>query len=179
MSALSNNPYLLQQMNQQAPQSSIDMSGLFPGASSGLQDILKQLQTTQNQANTANQQRYQDVLGMYSNLGQTESQAIAEQGQQQQAKSTQDLMARGLGNTTVTGAMSRGIASDTQSQQTQLQEGLAAKEAGVMQSMNQQGPDMSMYANLIKSAASGQQQPVDNTAAFRSYYRGAGMMGGL
>jgi hypothetical protein len=134
------------------------MGGLFPGASGGIQDILKQLQAAQNQANQANQQRYKDVLGMYSNLGQSGAQQIQQQTAQQQAQSTQDLTSRGLGNTTITGAMSRGINQAGQQNLLGLQEGLAGQEAGVMERMTQQGPDLSMYANLIKGAMSKPQQ---------------------
>lgn len=150
------NQYLQSQMKQQAPQA-INMSGAFSGASSGLQDIMKQLTAAQNQANAANQQRYQDILGMYSTLGQSGAQQIQEQTAQQQAKSTADLTSRGLGNTTITSAMGNQIASLGQSNQLALQESLTGKEAGVMEAMNQQGPNLSMYANLIQQAMAGQQ----------------------
>ena len=147
--------YLADQMNQQVPQA-INMSGAYSGASSGLQDIMKQLTASQNQANAANQQRYTDILGMYSSLGTSGAQQIAEQTAQQQAKSTSDLTSRGLGNTTVTSAMSNQIASLGQSNQLALQESLTGKEAGVMEAMNQKGPDLSMYSNLIQQAMAGQ-----------------------
>lgn len=142
------------QMNQKAPQAT-NMSGLFPGASGGIQNILSQLTQSQNQANQANQQRYKDVLQMYSGMGQSGAQQIAEQTQQQQAKGVQSMTSRGLGNTTVTDATSRGIASEGQNNLLALQESLAGKEAGVMENMTQKGPDLSMYANLIAAAMKG------------------------
>lgn len=152
---------LQSQMAQKPPQTSIDLSGLYPGASSGLQDVLKQLQTAQNQANAANQKRYSDILKMYSGMGQAGAQQIAQQTAQQQAQGTQNLMSRGLGNTTITGTMARGVQQAGQQNLLNLQEGLAGQEAGVMERMTQQGPDISQYLNLIASAA--QRQPQQRT----------------
>lgn len=157
--ATAGNPYLANQMNSKAPQSSVNLGGLFPGASGGLQDVLKQLQQAQNQANQANQQRYKDILGTYAGLGQAGAQQIQQNTQAQQAQSTQDLTSRGLGNTTITGAMSRGIDQAGQQNQLNLQESLAGQEAGVMERMTQQGPDMSQYLGLISQAAQRQQAP--------------------
>jgi hypothetical protein len=140
--------------------SAINLSGMFPGASPGLQDIIRQLQQAQNKANEANEKRYQDILGLYGNLGQAGMTRIGQAEQQGQAKATQDLTSRGLGNTTVTSAVSRGIASDAELARQSLQEGVAQQKAGVMERRTDQGPDMGMYANLLQQAsqAGGQNQ---------------------
>jgi hypothetical protein len=150
------NQYLADQMNQKAP-TSPDMSSTVPAG--GLQDILKQLQASQNQANAANQQRYKDILGIYSNLGQSGAQQIQQQTQQQQAEQTQKDISSGLSNTTIAGTQARGIASQGQQNLLSLQESLAGKEAGVMESMTQQGPDMGPYLNLIQQMAGQRQGP--------------------
>jgi hypothetical protein len=62
-----------------------------------------------------------------------------------------------LGNTTITSAASRGIASDAEASRQQLQEGITQQKVGVMERKTEQGPDMSMYANLLQKAAAGQQ----------------------
>jgi hypothetical protein len=142
-------------MNQQAPQSP-NMSGLFPGASGGLQNIMQQLQSSQNAANVANQQRYKDILGMYSNLGKSGEARIAEKETQAQAANTQNLTSRGLGNTTVTSSTNRGIASDAEFSRQALGEQVAQLQGGVMERATQQGPNLSMYANLIQQAMAGQ-----------------------
>lgn len=136
----------------------INMTGLFPGASTGLLDIIKQLQQAQTQANTANEQRYQDILKQYEGMGAAGMARIGQAEQQQQARGTQDLISRGLGNTTITSAVSRGVASDAEMARQQLQENVAQQRAGVMERRTDQGPDLSMYANLISQAAQGQQQ---------------------
>jgi hypothetical protein len=137
------------QMNAKAPQA-VNLAG-------GYQDILKQFTTAQNAANQANQQRYQDILKLYSGLGQSRATEIANQGAQQQASATQGLTSRGLGNTTVTSAVSRGINTDTSNQQTALQEQIAQLQGGVMERVNQQGPDLGMYSNLLQQMMSGNQ----------------------
>jgi hypothetical protein len=143
----------------------INLTGLFPGASPGLQDILKQLQQAQTSANAANEQRYQDILGLYSNLGKTGTAQIQENEAQQQAKATQDLTSRGLGNSTVTSSVSRGIANDAQFAQQALQEQIAGQKAGVMERRTDQGPNMSMYANLLQQASQ-KQEPLYQRMGF-------------
>jgi hypothetical protein len=136
---------------------SIDLSALFPQAQPGLLDILKQLQGAQDTANKANEQRYQDVLGQYSGMGQAGMASIGEQEQQGQAKNIQNMTSHGLGNTTMVGANARGIASGAENQRQQLQEQVTAQKAGVMERRTDQGPDMALYANLIQGATAGQQ----------------------
>jgi hypothetical protein len=138
--------------------SSINLSSLFPDAPSGLMDIIKQLQGAQDAANTANEKRYQETLGQFDTLGQAGMTRIGQAEQQAQAKSTQDLTNRGLGNTTITSAASRGVSNDAELQRQQLQEGVAAQKAGVMERKTEQGPDMSLYANLISQAAQKKQE---------------------
>ena len=140
-------------------QPGIDLSGLFPGASSGLLDIIKQLQNAQTQANTANQTRYDQTLGLLANQGQAGMTRIANAEQQAQAKGTQDLTSRGLGNTTVTSSVNRGIASDAELARQTLQESVAQQKARVMEMKTDQGPDMGLYANLLSAAAQRQQKP--------------------
>jgi hypothetical protein len=174
MSMLASNPYLQQQMNSQAPQQNLDFQSLFPNASPALDQILQSMQTAGNQANAANQTRYKDILGMFQNLGQSEATQIQQQGQQQQAQGTQNLISSGLGNTTITSATNRGIAADTQNAMTNMQGKLAGQEAQAMGSMNQQGPNMSQYGSLLQAAMAGQNKPKPGMTI--SY--GAGLGGG-
>jgi hypothetical protein len=136
----------------------INLAGLFPNASTGLLDVIKQLQQAQNKANTANEQRYQDILGQYSNLGQAGMTQIGQQEQQGLASNTQGMISRGLSNTTVGDASARGISSDAELKRQQLQEGVAQQKAGVMERRTDQGPDMGMYANLLQKASQSQNQ---------------------
>jgi hypothetical protein len=95
---------------------------------------------------------------MYSNLGQSGAQQIAQQTQQMQGQNTQSMTSRGLGNTTVSGAMNNQIASLGQQNLLNLQDTLTGQEAGAMMQMNQNGPNLGQYAGLISQAAQGQPQ---------------------
>jgi len=121
------------------------------------QDIIKQMQTAQEKANLLNEQRYQQILGQYENLGQAGRARIEQQTTQRQAEATQGLTSRGLGGTTITSAVERGISSDAEMQRQQLEESVAMQKAGVMERRTDTGPDMGMFANLLQQA--GQQAP--------------------
>ena len=98
----------------------------------GFQDIIKQMQAAQEKANLLNEQRYKEVLGQFENLGQAGRARIEEQTLRRQAEATQSLTSRGLGSTTITSAVERGIASDAETQRQQLEESVAVQKAGVM-----------------------------------------------
>jgi len=121
------------------------------------EDILKQIQKKQRKANAANEARYQGILDQYSNLGQAGMARIGQAEQQALASGTQDLASRGLGNTTIRGSMSRGVASDAELARQQLGESVATQKAGVMERRTDEGPDMGLYTNLLMQASQGQQ----------------------
>jgi hypothetical protein len=172
-----------------------DLTGVW-NAQTGqfnLNTVLQQLQQSQDQANKANVQRYNDLLqsisntggqvagtygqasGLLDTLGQTAATRIGQQTQQQIAGNQQNLVSRGLGNTTI------GVNLENQAQQQGEQalqaanEAVAAQKSGVLQaqagsqvnlgqmtaqgieSLNQQAPNMGLYANMIQQAAAGQQ----------------------
>lgn len=132
------------------------VSGSGGGGGGGLQDIIKQMQTAQEKANLLNEQRYQQILAQYEGLGQAGRARIEQQTQQRQAQATQSLTSRGLGGTTITSAVERGIASDAEMQRQQLEESVSMQKAGVMERRTDVGPDLGMFANLLQIA--GQQQ---------------------
>ncbi len=121
-----------------------------------VQDIIGQMQAAQNKANQANEQRYQQILGQYANLGQAGRARIEEQTTRRQAAATQNLVSRGLGNTTITSAVERGIGRDAEISRQELDERVAVQKAGVMERRTDTGPDLGMFANLLQQA--GQQQ---------------------
>ena len=126
-------------------------------------DIIKTMQAAQTKANTANEARYQEVLGQFSNLGKAGRTRITQQTEQAQAQATQNLTSRGLGNTTITSAVSRGIAGDAELQRQQLDESVAVRKAGVMERKTDAGPDLGMFANLLQQ--SGQQAPAQSAGS--------------
>jgi hypothetical protein len=156
-----------------------------------LNKIFEQLQSSQTQANQANVQRYNDLLTSISNLsgqvtgaGGTFDQSLGlmeglgtagatriEQGVQQQASANeQNLISRGLGNTTIGVNLDQQARQQGEQQLQALNEGVAAQKAGVLQnkaaaqmnigsmqqkgieSLNQDAPNMSLYAEMIRQA---------------------------
>ena len=122
----------------------------------GLQDIVAQMQAAQEKANLLNEQRYRQVLSQFEGLGQAGRARIEQQTAQRQAEAVQGLTSRGLGGTTITSAVSRGIAGEGELQRQQLEESVAMQRAGVMERRTDVGPALTMFASLLHTA--GQQQ---------------------
>ncbi len=133
-------------------------SGGVGGGGGGFQDIIAQMQAAQEKANLLNEQRYQQALGQFEGLGKAGMARIGQQTQQRQAAAVQNLTSRGLGSTTITSAVERGIASDAELQRQQLQESVAVQKAGVIERRTDTGPDLGMFASLLQTAGQGQQQ---------------------
>ncbi len=152
-------------------------------------DIIKQLTKAQASANKANIARYEAGLGelgagretlrgLYSQAGDLSSiigrqaaQDVNRGAQRGQAVGLQNLISSGLGNTTITGAMMRGVEEDRRRGMQAVEEGKAGRQMGLltqqagqefgmsgtiadfMASRSDIGPDMGQYANLIQQAA--------------------------
>lgn len=155
--------------------------------------ILQQIQGSQDTANAANLERYNQLLASIQTLGtqvgeegtfgkalalqdqvgDAGRQRITEQAQKTWASAEQDLTTRGLGNTTIREAVRRGTASDAEMARQQLEGSLAQQKSGIYQGlagaqlqvggmqagaiegMTQQGPDLGMFAGLLQAAAAG------------------------
>jgi len=141
---------------QQAMQHNVGVRAAQAGG--GFQDIIKQMQAAQEKANLLNEQRYQQVLSQFEGLGKAGRARIEQQTVQRQAAATQALTSRGLGGTTITSAVGRGIAGEAETQRQQLEESVAMQKAGVMERRTDVGPDLGMFANLLQTA--GQQRPM-------------------
>lgn len=126
------------------------------GGGAGLQDIVRKMQAAQEKANLANVQRYRQILGQFEGLGKAGRARIEQQTLRRQAEATQSLTSRGLGGTTITSAVERGIAGEAETQRQQLEESIAVQKAGVMERRTDVGPDLGMFAGLLQAA--GQQQ---------------------
>jgi hypothetical protein len=108
-----------------------------------------------------------------ANQGKTAAADIDRGAAAQQAQNIQGLMSAGLANTTVRSAVARGTEQDRVSAQARLSEGVAAQKAGLLTQQAQAemggaqamtnligsrtdvGPDMGMYANLVRQANAG------------------------
>jgi hypothetical protein len=156
-------------------------------------DLSAQLQAGSKSANAAGKARYQKLLrqiaglkegilgeggtlaqaeGQMSEFGQTGQRQIQQDLLRQLAGSEQDLITRGLGNTTVRSSVRRGIRSDAEQARQSLGERVATQKAGLLErkagmqadlgrlesdailSREDTGPDMGMYLSLIQALTS-------------------------
>lgn len=170
-----------------APQFPEQAGGGSPTLQYDIQSLLKNLQGSFDKSNAAGQEQYQNLLsavggtgdkvsGLYkqagdmtANFGNTARQEIDTGRVQQLGTSEQDLMSRGLGNTTIRSSVRRGINSDAQRNRASVDEmvnrqraGLMTQQAGAEMGMGQMlgdailskqniGPEAGMYAQLIES----------------------------
>jgi len=154
-----------------------------------INELIEQYEQQRAQANQANEQRYDELLELLSGLqnrrgtvyddvigtiaagGQTARRNAKRRGTVERGAAEQDLISRGLGNTTVRSSVMRGINRDTtdllnqiaerQAMQTaQAQERSFGAEtnttrmlAGAIEGRQDVGPSMSQYARLIQQAA--------------------------
>ena len=168
-------------------------------APTSTKDIIKKIEEMMEASNLANLERYEQGLAeltgsrdrmregyaraeeLMAGTGESARQAIGELAQTTQATGTQDLITRGLGNTTITGALARGVASDKARNLLQLQEQEAMQKAGLaergamgelaatgpiasfIEARSDIGPDVGLYADLMKSLQG--EEVGDGTAA--------------
>ena len=154
-----------------------------------LSKIIEQVQKARKQANTANQKRYEQLLGLlndlqsrtedqydqmmaqYSQFGQRARREALEREQQRRGDVEQDLISRGLGNTTIRNTALRDVDEQTQQRLQDISEAVATQRAdvlgqeigtdvqttgmlaGAVEGRQDVGPQMSEYARLIQQAA--------------------------
>ena len=159
--------------------------------------IIQRMEAAQKAANEANLLRYEQLLQAIGDLGAqthgtyqeafqnieglgTAARQRVQQGKiRGQARAEQDLISRGLGNTTIRGGAMRGIAEDAERQQQAIDEAVGSQRssllqgragmeaqiggmrAGAIEGRRDIGPDMSLMASLLQAAASqGDQTPI-------------------
>lgn len=157
-----------------------------------LNNLLGQMQGQFDQANTAGLEQYKNLMntvsgvnsrvlgagGLYdqagaglATMGNTARNRISQGATRAKAEASQDLVSRGLSNTTIGASMNRGIDSDAEFANQGVDEsvnnarsGLALSRAGAegdlgrftadsILSKRNEGPDQAMYANLIAQLA--------------------------
>lgn len=154
-----------------------------------LNALMKQMQGQYSASNNAGLEQYKNLLasvngttntmnGLYdqaesrlSGMGTSAHNRIASNMVQGNAADSQDLVSRGLYNSTIAPSMSRGRAADAEVANQQVDEGVNAAKSGLttqragatmdmgrlmadsILSKQNQGPDASMYANLIAQLA--------------------------
>ena len=168
-----------------------------------IDNLIDQFLQARTEANQANEQRYQELLqsigqleqqtqGLYGDaretvagLGDAERNRIQREQQRQLAQTEQDLISRGLGNTTIRQTARRGVQSDAERAQAELTERLAQQRAGLMQDQasalmqtgqmeaqaiegrTDQGPAASRYAQMVQQLAAQPDGSRDETTVGR------------
>lgn len=138
-------------------------------------------------ANAANQKRLQQIVGnldangnpvdgatgLLGSIGATAKSRVQESSTKAAGVADQDLISRGLGNTTIRSSVQRGIQTDENRAMQDIDNAVAQQKAGVLERVSEPGPDMGLYANLLRGIGSGQGQ-----LAGQAQYRSGGGAGG-
>ncbi len=147
-----------------------------------IDSLIKQWQQSMTDANAANESRYQDILGLYgdtggvsmmdlvSQLGQGDMRAVNTGEKQAKALAEQNLIGRGLGNTTARAAEMRNVQNAAEiarqgvgEQTLEKQLGVMGAQAQMMGNRTDQGPDAGLFAQLIQQASAQTNPNVDAT----------------
>lgn len=172
------------------------MTAANPNSNLDFDAILSRFQAAQTQANQANVQRYQqllqtlrdlqaqtgetygEALANIRGLGEAQEQRIGREATRETGRAEQDLISRGLGNTTIRESVRRGIEEDAQLNRQQLAESVALNRNALLQQQvgtdvqlgqllasaierrDDVGPNPALYAQLLQSAASSNTRPV-------------------
>lgn len=140
-----------------------------------LNDLIAQFRQQSTAANHAGEKQYNnllntvsgaksDVAGLFSQLGKTGETRIAQNQAQARGHAEQDLINRGLGNTTIRQNVLGGVDRDAEQARQQLNEGIAAQKIGSTMNLAQMygdallskqnvGPDPNML-NIIQQLGS-------------------------
>ncbi len=95
---------------------------------------------------------YNNVLGGLENVGKSEQQRITDEYEANKGAATQNLTSRGLGNTTVTSAVQRGVDSNKDKAQLALADKLAQLKAGYQSDLGKAGLSYGNQANMQDTA---------------------------
>ena len=158
-------------------------------SSINFQDVIGKFEKAQADANAANEARYtqliaalqdlmgrsagtyDDILKNIESTGGVARQRVERDTAKMIGRSEQDLISRGLGNTTIRSSVQRGIRSDAEFANQAIDEQLTTQRANALQSRigddirttgmfadaierrNDIGPDLGQYAALLSQAA--------------------------
>lgn len=187
--AASSNPQAIAQQYGQAYNSALAMNQAnYQNILKGYQQAMASQTSAQQAISAGYTSLYNDVIGKVSGIGQARANAIERDSARQLAGDSQQLIDRGLGNTTIQTSVNRGVAADKNLQLTQLSDdqakmigdymsnlglaglgnqarqldnstALATRQLDWMNSVNAKYPDANLYAGLAKDAALSHAQP--------------------
>lgn len=151
--------------------------GKYGGYGSAAEQLKAEMDKKLAEANAANEARYQDILGqkgqMYdrtmanlSGLGAQEEADIRQNYANLDARTAQDMQARGLAGTTIGASLRKGNARATNEELNRMRERLTRERIGYdtnlsmdkqnfMERKTDLGPDIGMYAQLMQQLGQG------------------------
>jgi hypothetical protein len=202
--AASSNPQAIAQQYGQAYNSALAMNQAnYQNILSGYQKAMASQTSAQQAIAAGYTSLYNDVIGKVSGIGQARANAIERDSARQLAGDSQQLIDRGLGNTTVQSSVNRGVEADRNLQLTQLSDdqakmvgdymsqlglaglgnsreqlnnstGLATRQLDWMNSVNARYPDANLYAGLARDAAAAHSQQTPFAFGGGSFAGGGG-----
>lgn len=135
-----------------------------------IDDLMRRYDEQQKAANSANENRYGQILQTLKGQGEASKADVRRGGADERGQIGQDLIGRGLFNTTVLDSLRGGSREREQRELSRIDESVADRTAGVMERRTDQGPNMGMFADLLRSIGQGQ-------GAQAGYGQGQGSVG--
>jgi hypothetical protein len=111
--------------------------------------LLDQLRAMQGQQQTAQQGKESEQLGLVDAFGGTEKRRIRQGAVQAGASANQNLVSRGLGNSTIVNSVQQGIQRDKQTALGDVNERKALMQASIIGQRDTTDPMAGLYANLL------------------------------
>lgn len=139
--------------------------------------LMKQYQDQQAAANSANESRYQGILGTLRGQGQASKLDVQRAGAEERGGIEQSMINRGLYSSTVMDALKNRSRESEGRQSAAIDESVADRTAGVMERRTDQGPNLGLFASLLQNAASGYGLQSGGAAGAGSVPRGGAFAG--
>lgn len=125
------------------------------GGGGDLGSIIAALKASQDKANAANEARYAQANAYLSGYGKSFKRDINETARQDAARTEQDAISRGIGNTTIRNSLLQGVQNTRNKALLDLRDRLTAQRVGLLQSKYDNAPDPMAFASLLQGAAQG------------------------
>lgn len=121
-----------------------------------IDSLLDEWRQGNTDANTANQQRLDEILALLQGQGESAIAETRRSGAEQTAAGDQSLMDRGLFNTTILDSQRRRQSEATDREVNRIGENVALNKAGVLERVTDSGPDFGALLQLAMQLGQGQ-----------------------
>ncbi len=132
-----------------------NFGNLGGGSPMNLKDLLSQIQAQRDEANKANEGRFQNILGLLKNQGISSKEDVRRGGIEERGNIQQQLISQGLGGSTALQALQGRSRERQQRESTRIDESVANRIAGVTERRTDRGPDVGAFAQLLQSFGQG------------------------